>query len=177
MTGLPTPAPPAARPFGQRWPRSFFGLAPLLAWLASLLILVVLVPPLVGWLAGMARASPEGPGPLLRAGATGLRWFALYGLPLCWSAAFCRYALRRHLPRTAPLLGVTVMALLAALANLQLQLPGPGQGGVLSAGLGLALRPGAIALVIARTLFVLLPFAVAWRRWRVAGEPVPQASS
>jgi hypothetical protein len=165
-------AQPALKSWGYRRPAVVFGVAPVLLYALSFVLLcVVLVQAADILFDNPLAAGVDGrhaPG-LLAVLAAGSRYFLLYGMPSLWCFAVMRYALERHLPWRWPALGIAATALLGAAINFDYVLPGLGTPGAISAGIGFSTEWNRLALFGARALLtsaLAAGLCVAFRRIR-----------
>jgi hypothetical protein len=158
-------AQPALKSWGYRWPAAVFGLAPLLLYVLSLILLCVVLVQTADILvhdplaAGVYR--PNAPD-MLAVVARGSRYFMLYGLPSLWCFAVMRYASERHLSWGWPALGIAATALLSAAINFDYVLPAVGTQGAITAGIGFSTDWRPLALFGGRALLTSALAAGLW---------------
>jgi hypothetical protein len=162
-------AQPALKSWGYRWPAIVFGLAPLLLYVTSFVLLCVLLVQtadlLLRNLLGSGGSPFNAPGAIAVVAAAS-RYFILYGLPSLWCFAVMRYASDRHLPWRWPALGIATTALLSAAINFDYVLPSLGVPGTVTAGIGLSTEWSQLALLGARMLVTLALSAALYLAFR-----------
>jgi hypothetical protein len=149
---------PGLKSWGARWPFSFCGVGPTLAWAASSVAAIaalVLAVRLTGYMSPATRA--DGVPLWLRHGTELVVWLVIYALPVLWACLLARYAATRRLRFIWPWAGIFLIAVLGATTNFSVDWPHAGAGGRMSGGVGFSTHAGALAIFGLRSLVALLP--------------------
>jgi hypothetical protein len=164
-----TPAPPMTRSWGARWPWLIFGISPVLALLLSFVAFVTVFPSLMQMAIEIDHRYQ--PSQFAHTAVQLLRWLMLYGLPLACVLILGRYAARRRLAPSWPVVGIILTAIVGAMTAIEVVWPQHGEHTSLSVGLGFSITgKGLVAFGLRSLPAIVLGIGILlWTRRRAPG--------